>query len=290
MSKKRNNEKFSLFYENPISIKNNKSYKNETIFIKGNGDVTFELKKGYNNIYIIKTSDNKKIEFDRESLLITLNDLKKYSQSQIKNLEEEQNESFSKVVNALGMLYKTGKLYELIHDDIMKIFNDIKIIIPGTIAAYFIGCSSKDNFTGTLGCNPKCAASLAPNEKDLGKYSCDDLVLIYEKDKTFSSLNQKMSSHVYLYIGPFEFKGFTKDNIKQLTDSNISNVTSIYGKADGTYGDIISSMPVDKLPLLSETENSDSTDDNWWWILLIIIIVIIILLFFLYQYKSYNNF
>lgn len=290
MSKNKSNTNFSLFTNSPVPIKNDRSSgnKNNAIFIKGNKDVTFELKKGYDNVYIIKTADNRKIEFDRSSLLEALDDLKKYAQTQIKTLEQEQKESCSKVMNALGMLHKTGKLYDLIYSDIKKIFEDVKIIIPGTIAAYFIGCSSNDNFNGPIGCNPKCAAALAPGEKNPGEYSCDDLVLMYEQDRTFSSLNQKMSSHVYLYIVPFEFKGFTKEDIKQLTDANISTVTLIYGKSDGTYGDIISQMPVENLP--TETQNTDTTtSDNNGWILFVIIIAIIIIILLLFLYQSSRN-
>jgi len=266
----------------PVPLKNNKisgNNKNTDLFIKGNKDVTFELKKGHDNIYIIKTLDNRRLEFDRNSFLDTLKNLKKYSHTPLKILDDEQKDSFGKIMSAIEMLYKTGKLYELIHNDIQTIFDDVKIVIPGTIAAYFIGCSSNDNFSGPMGCNPKCAASLAPGGKDPTEYTCNDLVLMYEDDKTFSSLNRKISQHAYLYIGDVNFKGFTEDDIKQLTDANILSATLIYGKADGTYGDIISSIPINKLPLVSQTQTTTTTsNDDAAWILFIVIISIIIIL------------
>lgn len=293
MSKNRTNIKYSLFMSDPVSPKNNKitgNNKNNDLFIKGNKDVTFELKKGHDNIYIIKTSDNRRLEFDRNSFLTTLRDLKKYSHNPIKLLEDEQKDSFGKIMNAIEMLYKTGKLYELIHNDIHTIFDDVKIVIPGTIAAYFIGCSSNDNFPGPMGCNPKCAASLAPGGKNPIDYTCDDLVLLYESDKTFSSLNRKLSEHVYIHIGDLGFKGFTQDEIKELTDANILSVTLVYAKADGTYGDVINSIPINKLPLITETQNTtNNTSDDGAWILFIIIIAIVIILLLIVLYQLYAN-
>ena len=295
MSKNKTNIEYSLFMSDPVPIKNNKTSshnnKNTDLFIKGNSNATFELKKGYNNIYIITTSDNRKLEFDRSSLLDTLKDLKKYSNTPIKLLEDDQKASFASVMSAIGMLYKVGKMYEIVHNDIQSVFDDIKVVIPGTVAAYFIGCSSNDNFFGPMGCNPKCAASLAPGGKDPSDYKCDNLVLLYENDGTFSALNQQISQHTYIHIGDFNFKGFTVDNIKKLTDANISSATLIYGKADGTYGEPINSMPVDKLPLISETQQAQttsSTNDSGAWALFIIIAIIIIILLII-LYLSYSR-
>lgn len=290
MSKNRTNINYSLFTSNPVPIKNTKALDHKNLFIKGNKDVTFELKKGHDNIYIIKTSDNRKLEFDRNSFLDTLKDLKKYSHNPIKILEGDQKEQFTKIMNAVEMLYKTGKLYDLIHTDIQSIYDDVKIVVPGTIAAYFIGCSSNDNFPGPMGCNPKCAASLVPGGKDHGEYSCDDLVLMYENDGSFSSLNRKLSHHAYLFIGNINFKGFTEDNIKELGNANISSVTLVHGKADGTYMDPISPMAVDKLPLISQTQTETTTStDNGAWLLFIIIIAIIIILLLIFLYQSYTK-
>ena len=295
MSKNRPNVEYSLFMSDPVPTKNNKTsgHNNADLFIKGNSNATFELKKGCDNIYIITlSSGNKKVEFNRGSFLVTLKDLKKYSNTPIKLLEDDQKESFTSVMDAVEMLYKIGKLYELIHSDIQSIFDDIKIVIPGTVAAYFIGCSSNDNFSGPMGCNPKCAASLAPGGKNPSDYICDDWVLMYESDGTFSALNQKISQHTYIHIGDFNFKGFTSDNIKQLTDANISSITLIYGKADGTYGEPTNSMSVSKLPLISEiqpqSQTSDSNNDSGAWILFIIIAIIIIILLII-LYLSYSR-
>jgi hypothetical protein len=287
MSKNRTNINHSLFRSNPVPIKNTKgSDHNKNLFIKGNKDATFELKKGHDNVYLIKTSDNKRFEFDRHSFLDTLTDLKKYSHNPIRILEGESKEKFTKIMNAIEMLYKTGKLYDLIHNDIQSIYDDVKIVIPGTIAAYFIGCSSNDNFAGPMGCNPKCAASLVPGGKNHGEYSCEDLVLMYENDGSFSSLNQRNSKHAYIHIGDINFKGFTENNIKELDNANISSVTLTHSKADGSYEDPTSAMPIDKLPLLSQTQVVPS-DDNGAWILFIIIIAIIIILLLIFLYQSY---
>lgn len=294
MSKNRNNVKYSLFMSDPVPHKNTKisshNNKNTDLFIKGKNDVTFELKKGYDNIYIVKNLDNKRIEFDRNGFSDILKELKKYAHTPITILEDTQKQDFSKVMSAIGTLQKTGKLYDLIHDDIENAFHDVKIVIPGTIAAYFIGCSSNDNFPGPMGCNPKCAASLVPGGKDPVEYGCDDLVLMYEDDGTFSSLYRKISQHAYIYIGNSNFKGFTEDNIKKLNEANISSATLTYGKTDGTYADPINAMSINELPLISQTENKTITsDDNGAWILFIIIIVIIIILLLIMLYQLYAN-
>ena len=290
MSKNRNNVKYSLFTSDPVPLNKNLGSKNITLFIKGDKNVTFELKKGHDNIYIIKHSDGKKFEFDRNFFLSTLRDLKKYSHNPIKILDDEQNNNFDNMMSSIEMLRKTGKLYELLHNDIATIFDDVKIVIPGTVAAYFIGCSSKDDFPGPMGCNPRCAASLTPGGKDSKDYTCNDLVLMYEDDKTFSSMNKKISQHSYIHIGDVNFKGFTSDNIKQLSDAHISSATLIYARIDGTYGNINQFVPVNDLPVESQTQNTTTNnDDAAAWILFIVIISIIIILLLIVLSQLYAN-
>jgi hypothetical protein len=290
MSKNILNVKSSLFTSDPVAMRNSKTpgagNRGSPLFIKGDKNSTFELKKGYDNIYIVKSGDGRKFEIDRNGFINRLSTMKNHCQVQIRALGKNETELFTSLVEAIGMLRDTGKLYQMIHEDIRKMFDDVKIVIPGTVAAYFIGCSSNDNFPGPIGCNPKCAASLAPGEKDPGYSTCKDLVLTYNDAQTFDSLNQEISAHAYIYTGLVDFKGFTQENVKQLTDAGISSVTLIYGNVDGVYKEIVPSLTMDKLPLKAELQQTTSTDvssNGAVAFAIIIVIIIIILLILLYQ-------
>lgn len=291
MSKRGSNINSPLFKSDPVPIRKSKipgtNNKEGSFFVKGNPNTTFERKIGSDDVFVVN-SRGTKFEVDRNSFKDTLLELKKYAHVPVKILKKDQLESFDSVVVALGLLYETGKLYEIIHTDIQQIFADIKTVIPGTLAAFFIGCSTNDNFNGPLGCNPKCAASLPPGEKIKGYTICDDLVLLYD-NSGLSSLNDKMSIHSYIHIEDSNFTGFTSDDIKQLSDAHIESVTLVYGNSEGIYTEIVNALPLDKLPLRAETtlgqneSNSDTNSNAGIAFAILIVIIIIILLIILYQ-------
>jgi|SRR5436853_1198469 len=234
-----------LFMMDPVpvrnsTIRNNISNNEQSFFVKGGDGPTYEHIGGKDDIFIIKNQDGS-FQLHRTTLKETLRELKTQSHVSIRQLNPEHTESFKSIVEALRLLYGSQSLYELILTDIHGIFDDVKDVRPGTIAAFFIGCSTNDKFPGPMGCNPKCAASLPPTEGTSGYANCDDLVLIYSEG-LFSSLNEKRSVHAYIYIDNTNFLGFSTDNITQLRNAGIENASLIFGHQDGSYREVTSAL------------------------------------------------
>jgi len=234
-------------------------------------------------------------QLHRNTLKETLVDLKSQSHVSIRNLSAEYTESFRSVIEALRLLYGSQALYDMVLNDIRHIFSDVKDIKPGTVAASFVGCLNDDKFSGPIGCSPKCAAALPPTEGTPGYYNCEDLVLIYSGG-LFSSLNDKLSNHAYIYIGDTNFEGFSGENVQQLRDAGIEKVTLVFGDKDGAYSEITEVLPLDQIPTkagsnvntsnlqASSTETSSNTTGA---IVIGVIVVVIVILLLVILYRTY---
>lgn len=302
-----------LFMADPVPVRRNgnqnASYNtDQSFFVKGeeiqNGHTgSYEHVGGEEDIFIINGQGGS-FQLHRKTLKDTLSDLKTQANVSVRQLSPEHTESFRSIVEALRLLYGSQALYDLVLTDIRAVFSDIKDVKPGTVAAFFIGCFNDDKFPGPMGCSPKCAASLPPAEGTPGYTNCDDLVLIYSEG-LFSSLNEKRSSHSYIYIGDADFSGFTVENIRQLREAGIENSSLIFGNQDGSYREVTSALTLDQLPrkLESETsklqssatnnqpapnntENSNTTSGAG--IVFAIIIIVIIILLLVVLYRAYN--
>ena len=271
----------------------------QSIIIKGNKNMTsdasntsepsgaYEHIGGEDDVFIVE-NDGNSFKLHRKTLKENLLELKKFSHSNVRQLTAEHTESFRSVVEAMSLLHGTQALYDILLTDIRAIFSSIKDVKPGSVAAYFVGCFTDDKFSGPQGCSPKCASSLPPADGTPGYSNCEDLVLIYSEDGTFSSLNEKRSTHAYIYVESVEFAGFTKENIIQLRDAGIENSSIIFGNKDGSYREITSAMAIKQLPQQSggkvSTQSSDSNVGGV--IVLSIIVAIIIFLIFVFLYRN----
>lgn len=222
---------------------------------------SYEHVNGKEDVFFI-SNQNGSFQLHRKTLKETLHELKSQCHVSVRQLNAEHTELFKSVVEALRLLYGSQALYDLILNDIRGIFSDVKDVRPGTVAAFFIGCFNDDKFPGPMGCSPKCAgSSLPPPEGTPGYTNCDDLVLIYS-DGLFSSLNEKRSSHAYIYVGSGNFNGFSNENIRQLKEAGIENASIIFGNPDGSYREVTSPLNLDQLPKKQEADNSGSNSSN----------------------------
>lgn len=291
-----------LFMTNPVPINTSNHYSNIskdelTYIIKGDNDkepsnTSHNLEN--QEVFIIN-SETGSFQLHRKTLRETLHELKKHCHVSIRQLSAEHTESFKSIVETLRILYGSQALYDIVLKDIRTIFVDVKDVKPGTVGAFFIGCFNDDKFPGPMGCSPKCAASLPPTDGTPGYAACDDLVLIYSNG-VYSSLNEKQSAHAYIYIDDTNFTSFTSDNIRQLKEAGVTNVSLIYGKNDGSYSEVTSSISIDKLPCRNEHNNNNQTVEPTTAVMsgatgLVfgILIAIVIFLIILLLYRRYNQ-
>ena len=296
-----------LFLVDPVSTHNNVSHNNSYIndhsfLVKGEEspttvNVTPESPNNNDETdVLIISGKGESFKLNRNTLREALQELKSQAHVSLRQLNPEQTELFRSIVEALRLLYGSQGLYDIIITDIRNVFNDVKDIKPGTVAAFFIGCFNDDKFPGPMGCSPKCAASFPPTEGTPGYTNCDDLVLIYS-DGLFSSLNEKQSSHAYIYIDDPEFAGFTTENINQLRSANIENCSLIFGNQDGSYREVTGALSLNQLPRKSEitvNKNQVNSNDNGsnssgsTGIIFLIVIIIIMILLLIILYRNYN--
>jgi len=224
------------------------------------------------DIYIIHTKDHS-YELHRTRLIDTLKELHKYAHIQITQLDEKQSKLLASTIETTRLLYNTKALKDLVLKDIQHIYSHIKNPVPGTVASFFIGCFNLDEFTGPLGCNPRCAASLLKCEGV--SFECGDTILIFS-NHDFTSVNKKMTTHAYIYIEDENFKEFSKHEYNRLNDAGIKSVTLIYGNADGSYREITNEI------FLNHSNTTDATNIGWIILIIVIILLIIIALMFFY--------
>lgn len=286
-----------LFMSDPVPVRRTPqtdtvSSSDQSFFVKGDdtksdNSSSYEHIGGDEDAFIIN-GQNGSYQLHRKALRDTLYDLKPHANVSVRHLSPEHTEAFRTIVEALRLLYGSQALYDLVLADIRTVFNDVKDIKPGTVSAFFIGCFNDDKFPGPMGCSPKCAASLPPAEGTPGYANCDDLVLIYS-DGLFNSLNEKRSTHAYIYIANPDFCGFTNDNLRQLKGADIEHVTLIFGNQDGSYREVTSTLTIDQLPRkahegdnkVNTTQSNDSSSSNAGaGIALVIIVLILIILLF----------
>lgn len=297
----------ALFMSDPVPVRNNKNPSGTTnpeqsYFVKGDETShstlgSYEHIGGEDDVFLIN-SQGGSFHLHRTTLKETLRDLKTQCHVSIRNLSTDHTEAFLSVIEALRLLYASQALYDLVLTDIRDIFSDVTDVKPGTVAASFIGCFNDTKFPGPMGCSPKCAAALPPPEGTPGYYNCEDLVLIYSGGM-FSSLNDKLSTHAYIYIGEENFNGFSHENISQLREAGIERGSLIFGNQDGSYREITEPLAIDQLPVQQSTTTTNSVNETQspttntdasnatGAVVIGIIIVIIIILLLLVLYRAY---
>jgi hypothetical protein len=294
-----------LFMSDPVPVRNSKNQNglataDQSFFVKGDEPAkqesdSYEHLGGEDDVFLIN-SQGGSFQLHRNTLKETLRELKTQSHVSIRNLSADHTEAFRSVIEALRLLYGSQALYDIVLSDIRAIFSDVKDIKPGTVAASFVGCFNDDKFPGPMGCSPKCAAALPPTEGTPGYYNCEDLVLIYSGG-LFSSLNDKLSTHAYIYIGEDDFKGFSQENIRQLREAGIENASLVFGNQDGSYREITGVLTLDQLPAKDSVEltanetqspTANETSSNTTGAIVIgVIIIVIVLLLLVILYRTY---
>lgn len=234
------------------------------------------------DIYLIRT-ENGSFEYHRKNLIETLTELHNSAHVPVSQLNDSQTALLASTTEVTRILYNSNALKDLIMKDVQNIFSDIKNPIPGTVAAFFVGCFNDDKFTGPIGCNPRCAAS-SLLKCDGENFECSDTILIFSNNQ-FRTLNKNKSNKAYIYIQSPTFTMFSPNNIQNLKDSGIQSAILIYGNKDGSYREVTGEMSIDKLPV----SRLFTTTNTWAGpILFLILLVIIIIIAFLSIYGKPN--
>ena len=265
------------------------------VFVKGGKykkhENTYKHRGGDEDIFIINNGNDSSFQLHRKTLKEILKDLRSQAHVKINSLSPKYTESLNSILETLNLLYDTPKVYDIILADISQVFGDLTNVKQGTLGAHFIGCfGDSDNFSGPIGCNPKCVSSLQPTEGTHGYKPCSDLVLVYNNE-TFSALNDKKSSHAYILIDDDKFKCFSQYNIDQLNDSNISSATLIFNETNSSnFKTIAEPYIIQNLPVCQTVNvaKNNQTTSNSGWVIILILIILIILLVAAFMYRKHG--
>lgn len=225
---------------------------------------------------------NSEVVIDVDRLEEILQNLRANHNLLIKELKGEILEDFKAMMQAVSAAHGT-EAYGVILDLARKHFNDLsdEACEMGSIQGYFNGCVMRTNLSGNPSCTPLCAGSLPPHPDLPGWEDCQYLVVNYTPDAhTFSVLNSASDkSKAVIYMPEkADFKGFSTDELKKLSDFGIKEVKLIKYTNSSHYIEESSGFVALSTTSAQQTDSSSSSSSSaavGWGILIIVVIVIL---------------
>lgn len=247
---------------------------------------------------IVTSQAGKRISVDFRRTRDILECLSPHGNEQITNLKGELREKFDNILEISKHIHMTS-LYSRLFDQVKDVFHDeYPNPIPGTVAAFFIGCIvTGGNFKGPKGCDPRCTGSLPPPS---GKkcQKCDQVCLLYDEKGLIRPLNNVKNNNGigYIVILGKNFKGFTNKDISTFQRKGITNGVTLLHFYDGKYHEQVEIKEMCKLPKCNDREdNHESSDDSGIGtvgVVLAILAIIVVLGFIVYYFfgrKGYDS-
>jgi hypothetical protein len=167
-----------------------------------------------------------------------LSRLTKVKDVPIKQLSEAFLDDFTAVSHNISSLYGTDG-YNLLFKEIQDKFPMQTKAVPGTVNGYFTGCFVPSNFKYGNTCSLSCLTGTPAFHDSIDSIPCNRNVYIapFETGYTFTQLAQATEdlTSAIIFIQP-PFKGFTKDEVKQLKSNGLQSVVlSYYDEQKGEY-------------------------------------------------------
>lgn len=167
---------------------------------------------------------------DLETIRSHLVALKPASQVRIKNLDDHQRRLYNYIVSQVQKYHDDPAAMEQIQHVFQEVYKDVGTPEPGTLASYFVGCSSQP----ILGFAPKncglhCAAALTGLAQ--GEAPCDARVILAlpnGTNLTFVSISSTLSEDAIVYLTQGSTTGFNQAEIEELARMNVNRVMIVY--------------------------------------------------------------
>jgi len=239
---------------------------------------------------IIKGGDEFKMDDVRNALIR----LKEVSDEMIKHITEKDRKDLNFIIRTVYKHQHDQAMYKKIYAVFIEIFGEFKDkLIPGTVAAYIIGCNNSTGHKDEHGCSPTCAGSSPDPDKGLG--ICSNRVILAIPDSlnsyTFTTLQISESFNCLIYIDKkTQFKGFDRKEIEILKNMHVKNAKIVsYDKFSKDLVDLTEMKPIEELQSrISEhigTIQGKANDGVLYLILLIVFLIIIFMIWKLYKSK-----
>lgn len=206
------------------------------VITKGSQSITIGRAELVDDNIIIKGSADgsvPELTISTKSIKEVLRKLKPHQAVLIKNLSGQPLEDFNTIKNVVGLMFKSGA-EQMIHNPIVEVFGDVDKVIPGTVAAYMIGCRVRTDHKGNPACAPICAGSSQLDSSIPGHQVCETLAVLYNKDGSFTQLNTPSSKKdAYIYVADDTTPAFSAAEIDLLRSYGIERSKIIQYSSDG---------------------------------------------------------
>lgn len=198
-------------------------------------------------------------------------ELRKHYDKQISSLDNNILSNLTLINNAVNITIKSAE-YKKLYEKIIEVFGDIPPdqIVPGTVAAYMVGCYHSRN--SPYGSSSLVCVNALP---DPMLHPTNDLIILADNLSAYGNVVDAKRAIVYTsnLTNPLDLK-----LINKLANNGIEEV-AVVNYANGKYNTIIPVTPL-KLIAKSMAGSASPTKDtsNSTMILLVIAIIIFILL------------
>jgi len=240
---------------------------------------------------IVTSQGGSKVSIDTARTRVMIESLVPFGDVQVTALKDEAYKNFHDLFKISSSIYKTP-IYNKIYDQVKDAFYDrYPNPIPGSVAAFFIGCIvTTGNFKGPAGCDPRCTGSMAlPAASSKKCNKCEDISLVCDENGHIRPLNNiKNSEKAYVVVLGKNFKGFSKNQIRELEIKGVKKV-SFMRFYDGKYHQQTDFMDICDLPKNNCNNDSSSLSTGVIVGIVIFVIVALIVLGFLFYGRGGNN-
>lgn len=254
----------------------------------------------YSKDKILISEGGGKYSVDLNMVKERLTRLKENYEMNINDLDGILRQDYLEMVNYIKTLYETN-VYNVLFDEIKKVFGELKNVNPGTVGNYFTGCLIKNNLPEEIkSCSLNCITSV-PLPKQLNSVvnKCNYFVIWCIRDEKQIKLiplnDPKPEAIVYVnHNNPMDFKGFSEMEKEAFKSGKVERINVIgYNENNGDYIELLGGfVSIEEIPVddsivstnnstnVSAINNSNSNNSNVILMGLIILVVIFILLYF----------
>lgn len=230
---------------------------------------------------IVTSQAGKKYTIDFSWIRVMLNSLAPHGNVQITELKGELRKNFDNILEISKKVHTTA-IYNKLFEQVKEVFYDeYPRPIPGTVAAFFIGCIvNTGDFKGPKGCDPRCTGSLPPpSGKKCAK--CDQVCLLYDERGVIRPLNNIKSGNGtgYIVVLGKNFQGFLNKDISTFERKGINKKAVLLRFYDGKYQEQTDMIDICDLP---RCENKNCDDGLSLGVVIAIIIGVIVGIIILY--------
>lgn len=246
------------------------------------------------NIFVSSSSNTKTSNVNYATALQNLPQkcalLRKYHSYQRTALPSDVFKLFSEVAElAVAVSTQGPEQYEEYYEIVHSVFGDVAPIVPGSVAAFFVGCSLSTSKSGSsVGCQDGCAGNLPTPGYTIDDF-CDSHVGLHSGtslDLSYSPTEQVDSILIYHNsLNP----SLTREEVSRLKKMGITTALLIYTGGPVRH----TSKPVSINSLLSKQTSSSNKkriansivhhkekkeeDYGWGWIIAAVILLLIII-------------